>query len=199
MTGSSDFFEICCRRFVVNTKTIALCTIGCICVLFMPASFAKKGTSVNISYSGFGFNTSEQLVEDEFPVTLSQVEGQGTFGKTSIAITVEFVYDETVLENCSPGFTIPLAVLDLPDHSWAFTVTAPGNSQIFGMFDGGWMCLTEDRIFYEGETGGVYIGGTGRFEGATGTWTSRFGGMNLDPSIGFRSMTGEIRGTLSRN
>jgi hypothetical protein len=50
---------------------------------------------------------------------------------------------------------------------------------------------------YYGQVEGDYIGGTGRFEGSTGTATPRFEGQNLgDPNIGFRSITGTVERTV---
>lgn len=162
-----------------------------------PALAKDQGPiSVSVDYAGHGFNTTTQLVQDEQPVNLSVLTGKGTFGKSSITITVEFIYDESKMEHCQGDYVVPFAILAHEDHMWAFTTTAADLSQVYGYFNEGWMCLTGDLIEYEGVATGIYYGGSGRYEGATGDWVSNFEGTNLDRSIGFRSMTGDITGTI---
>ena len=165
-------------------------------VLLAGPVLAKSPIAVSVDYAGYGFNTPTELVSDGQPVDLSVLTGKGTFGKSSIAITVEFIVDASVIENCPDGYDVPLAILDIDSHLWAFTTTAADNSQVFGYFKTGWMCLTADKIDYVGEASGIYFDGSGRYEGATGDWVSTFEGKNLDSTIGFRSMTGDITGTL---
>lgn len=158
--------------------------------------FAGDVTLVSVNYSGIGYDTTIEVVPDGLPVNLSLAKGKGTFGNSDIAITAEFVPDDDPGGNCQEG---DMSVAIVPDHLWAVTITASDNSQVYGMFNEGWMCLTSDMMFYVGEANGVFIGGTGRYEGATGEWVSTYQGMNLDPSIGFRSINGYFSGTLNKH
>jgi hypothetical protein len=157
---------------------------------------AKGPLDVYMRYAGYGYDTTIEFYEDDLPVNLTQARGKGTFGSSTIAITVEFVIDPEMSSYCPQGYPIPAAVLDVPDHEWAFVVTAADHSQVIGKFDWGWICLTGDMKNWVGETQGEYDGGTGRYEGASGSFVSHFWGTNLDPSIGLRSITGDVIGTL---
>jgi hypothetical protein len=157
-------------------------------------AFKHSEMAVSLNYAGFGFDTAVETIPDGFPVNLTQAQGKGSFGKSSLAITVEFVPDAGVIGNCPEGFDLPFAVV--PGNFWAVTITAADNSQVFGLFNTGWICLTADKLHYVGETSGFFIGGSGRFDGASGDWVSHYEGNNLDATIGFRSITGDMQGTL---
>ena len=160
---------------------------------------AKGPLDVYVRYAGYGHDTSVEMVEDGMPVNLTEARGKGTFGNSMVTITVEFVEDEGMIGNCPDGYDLPFAFLDVPDlpeHMWAFVITGANHDQVYGFFDTGWLCMTADKRHWVGEGHGVFYGGTGRYESATGTWQSHFSGTNLDPSIGFRSITGDVVGTL---
>jgi hypothetical protein len=74
--------------------------------------------------------------------------------------------------------------------------TFADQSQLFGLSQNGWLCVSSATGAYYGEVYGVYNGGTGRFEGATGEWATEFDGFILHPPIGFRSIRGTADGTL---
>jgi hypothetical protein len=57
--------------------------------------------------------------------------------------------------------------------------------------------MTNDNMAWIGEAGGVYIGGTGRFQGATGEWTTEYSGANFDADSGYRTISGTIEGTVN--
>lgn len=166
---------------------------------FVSPVFAKDDLNVNVKFAGTGYNTTVELVEDGFPVNLTQARGKGTFGNSTIAITAEFEQDESVLENCPEGYVVPVAIVSIPEQFWAMTITASDHSQVYGFFNEGWMCLTEDWEDWVGETYGVFLGGSGRYECASGDWVAHFQGKNLDSSIGFRSITGDMQGSLYLN
>jgi hypothetical protein len=150
---------------------------------------------VSINYAGFGYDTSNEVIEDGMPISLTQADGKGTFGNSSIAITVEFALTQDTIESCPADY--PVHGWVVPENYWAVTITFPDLSQVFGFFNEGWICLTEDLRYYTGETHGIYYGGSGRFHGASGEWVSHWEGANLDPTIGFRSIKGDIKGILS--
>lgn len=174
-------------------------TIGLLCaglvagLLFAPACFAASHTPVFIEYSGFGYYTAYQLVDDEFPATLNLVDGKGTFGQTSLTVTLELEIDFAMAPNCPSTDYLPLSAVD---HDWGVVMTTPDLSQLFGQFDTGWLCQNLATGHYVGFTSGEFIGGIGRFTGASGSWTSDFQGFTIDPSIGLRSLDGTLVGTV---
>jgi hypothetical protein len=66
---------------------------------------------VSLSYAGYGFDTTVETIEDGFPVNLTQAQGKGSFGKSTLAITVEFVPDPGMIGNCPAGFSLPFAAV----------------------------------------------------------------------------------------
>ena len=79
-------------------------------------------------------------------------------------------------------------------------ITFTDQSQLLAVSSGGYLCLNASG-YYWGQVNGDYVGGTGRYSGATGTLTSSFSGQNLgDPrvGVGFRSITGTVEGTVNR-
>ena len=157
---------------------------------------SNDGMKVSLEYAGYGYDTSVELIEDGYPVNLSLAKGKGTFGDSDIAITVEFVPDDDPDGHCEEGY-VSFAIV--PDNYWAVTITAADQSQVYGLFNQGWMCLSPVYYDYVGQATGEYINGSGRFEGVTGTWVSNFEGLNLDASIGFRSIRGDLEGTLFKH
>jgi len=162
---------------------------------------AGKGGSktVNMGYAGSGFNTA--FYNDGYdastalPVSLSQANGKGSFGKFAITITTEFALP-TGPGNCAPDTD----ELEFPLISSEAVTTFEDQSQLFFVASGGYSCVSQSTGYYYGQVEGDYVGGTGRFEGATGTITSPFEGQNLGaPNVGFRSITGTAEGTLNRS
>jgi hypothetical protein len=154
---------------------------------------AANGTPIQLKYAGTGMDTAVDTNGDGFNVSLTQANGQGTFGSFAMAITAEF--GPLGSGDCAPG------ELDLPLLSSAHVMTFPDQSQLFGSSGAldGFLCVNLSTGQYYGQVEGVYVGGTGRFEGATGEFTSLFDGQNLgDPEIGFRSITGTTEGTVNR-
>jgi hypothetical protein len=164
---------------------------------FVSPLAAKGGQPVNLEYAGYGYDTSFEMEPDGFPANLTHARGKGTFGNSTVAITVEFYFDESQAVNCPDGYDLPFGVV--PDNMWAFTVTAADHSQVYGLFNTGYLCMTADQLHWVGETQGIYVGGTGRYAGVSGEWVSTYEGMNLDAVTGFRSITGDVKGTLYRD
>ena len=162
---------------------------------FVSPLAAKGGQPVNLEYAGYGYDTSFEMEPDGFPANLTHARGKGTFGNSTVAITVEFYFDESQAVNCPEGYDLPFGVV--PNNMWAFTITAANHDQVYGLFNTGYLCMTADHLHWVGETQGFYVGGTGKYVDASGEWTSSFQGMNLEPVTGFRSITGEVRGTLN--
>lgn len=168
--------------------------LACSVLVFTASSFAKGAQPVNMKYAGYNHDLAMDLNGDGYPANLSAAEGRGTFGNSTIAISAEFVPDQDQLVNCSDEFELAFSVV--PDNYWAFTVTAADYSQVYGLFNSGWMCATGDMLRWEGQTQGIYFDGSGRYEGVYGEWVSDYRGMNLDPVTGLRSISGEVHGML---
>jgi hypothetical protein len=158
---------------------------------------ADKGKPVYMSYAGYGHDLSMDSNEDGFAANLTQADGNGTFGRSTIAITVEFEPDQDLLGNCPEKYYYAFDVV--PENYWAFVTTFPDHSQLFGVFNEGWLCMTEDMREWEGQSNGFYYGGSGRFADAGGTWVSTYEGENLDSVTGFRSITGDVTGVLYKD
>jgi hypothetical protein len=178
------------ERIMGNQPSVSLLTltlVACIGVLFGPiAAAGERPTS--ISYVGFGYYTSADTNYDGFPVGLSLADANGSLGPARSAITSEWYISPRV---CREGYDLPFALVNS-----SFVLTFSDQSQLFGSSQDGWLCLNSTTGAHYGETVGVYNGGTGRFEGATGEWTTTFDGVSLDPSIGFRTIRGTGTGTL---
>lgn len=162
---------------------------------------AGKGgtTSVKMSYAGSGFDTT--FYNDGYneanalPVSLSQGNGKGSFGKFAFATTTEFALP-TGPGQCASDTD----ELEFPLISSEEVTTFADQSQLFSVASGGYSCVSLSTGYYYGQIEADYVGGTGRFEGATGTYTSPFEGQNFgDPNVGFRSITGTVEGTVNRS
>ena len=155
-----------------------------------------------MSYAGTGFDTAFYNdgydLSTALPVSLSQANGKGSFGKFAITITTEWALPAGLV-NCAPD----TGEFEFPLISSEAVITFKDQSQLFGIATGGYICVDtagENQGYYHGQVEGDYVGGTGRFESATGTYTSPFEGQNLgDPGVGFRSITGTVEGTVNRS
>jgi hypothetical protein len=163
----------------------------CFALLASPLASAAE-TPLQIKYAGFGFDTKiDGQVPDDQTVTLSQGRAEGSFGASEIAITAEFEL-VGVDDRCPTGYPLRF------DLVYSATVlTFKDHSQLFGFSWNGWLCASATGG-YVGEVYGVYAGGTGRFEDASGEFMSKYSGAYLDPSIGFRSIAGTAEGTVGR-
>jgi hypothetical protein len=163
-----------------------------LCLGLLPSqASAADGTPIQMKYAGTGINTAVDTNSDGFHVGLTQANGQGTFGNFALASTTEFT-PITSTGRCPTG-NIELSLV------YSATVqTFADQSQAFAIANDGWSCLNMSTGQYFGEIDGDYVGGTGRFEGATGEFTTPFNGVILDPAVGFESITGTIEGTVNR-
>ena len=165
-------------------------------LLIASPCLSKGPMTVDVSYAGYGYNTTVDTNDDGMLVNLSIVKGKGTFGHSDISITVEFEEPVSGDDPCADTYRW-LPIVSGDGHYWASVLTAANHSQLFSVFDQGYLCLNESSPFdYYGMASGFYYGGTGCFENAQGQWTSHFEGVNLDESIGYRSIRGTIEGQL---
>ena len=131
------------------------------------------------------------FVPDGANVSLTTGTAKGTFGASTITITTEFRLEDAV--TCPAGFPLKYALV----YS-AAVLTFEDQSQLFGISQSGWICATAAGQYY-GEVSGAYVGGTGRFQTATGDFVSKFDGQYLEPNLSFRSIQGTVEGTVGRH
>jgi hypothetical protein len=162
--------------------------VACLGVLFAPISRAGE-TPISIRYAGSGWDTHvDGFVPDGSNVSLTTGTAQGTFGNSTITITTEWVTDDTV--TCPAAYPLKYSLI----YS-ASILTFPEQSQLFGIAQSGWICATNEGVYY-GEVTGAYVGGTGRFENVTGDYVSKFDGAYLEPNLSFRSIRGTAEGRV---
>ena len=169
---------------------IASSVVLCLGVLFSPVSSAGE-TPISLRYAGSGWDThADGYNPDGNNVSLTTGTAQGTFGNSTITITTEWVINPTV--TCPAAYPLKYSLV----YS-ASVLTFPEQSQLFGIAESGWICATIEGVYY-GEVTGTYVGGTGRFEAATGDYVSKFDGAYLEPNVSFRSIRGTAEGTLGK-
>ncbi len=178
----------------MDTKTrfaaIASSALLCLGVLFSPVSIAGEGR-VSFVYAGSGWDTGIQGFLTN--ISLTTGTAQGTFGNSTITITTEWrpaIAADSV--TCKAGYPLTFALV----YS-ATVLTMPDQSQLFGIAQSGWICATEGGQYY-GQVSGIYAGGAGRFQNATGDFVSKFDGAYLEPNLNFRSIRGSVEGTVGK-
>ncbi|MGD9388099.1 MAG: hypothetical protein PVI87_07710 [Gammaproteobacteria bacterium] len=177
----------------INTLTgrVAAVAAGAL-VAFAAFSGPPEGVPLKISYWGAGIETAVDSNQDGLLLSLSMTEAKGSFGASSAYITSEFAVDPTVQCPDDGDDYLPLVLF----QSTGVLSFANGD-QLYAVGTGGEMCLNLDTGYYSGDAEGFYMGGTGRFAGATGSYTSTYSGQNLEPFLsGFRSITGTIEGRV---
>ncbi len=163
--------------------------LACVGLLFAPVSIAGDKV-IAARYAGVGYDTSVDTNGDGLYVGITLADWQGTFGQAKLAITTEwYVFPRA----CRDGYDVPLALVNS-----AALITFADQSQLFAFSKDGWLCLSSSTGAYYGEVYGIYNGGTGRFTDATGSYTTKFEGQGLDPTIGFRSIRATIEGSLTK-
>lgn len=169
-------------------RVFASSALLCMGILFAPLGSAGE-TSISARYAGSGWNTyADGFVPGGFPVSLTVVAQKGTFGDADLVITTEWVANASV--SCPDGYPVKVSLV------YASTVTTfADQSQLFGVAQSGWICGSPEGG-YLGEVSGAYVGGTGRFEGATGDFVSKFDGAYLEPNLEFRSIRGTVEGSV---
>ena len=161
-------------------------------VAFAAFSGPPQGLPITISYWGSGIETAVDSNQDGLLLSLSMTEAKGSFGASSAYITSEFAVDPSVQCPDDDDEYLPLVLFQSTG-----VLSFSNGDQLYAYGTGGEMCLNLDTGFYSGDAEGVYIGGTGRFAGATGTYRSTYSGQNLEPFLsGFRSITGTIEGRV---
>jgi hypothetical protein len=168
---------------------------GLRCGSFAPASSEHEGKhspgerQVSLTFAGSGYNTVVDPNQDGFPVQLTRARMKGSFGAADLAITTEWIIYP---RECPSAYDLPLAIVNS-----ALVITVPDQSQVYGFSQVGWMCVNTTTGVSVGEMSGIYSGGTGRHVNATGDRGVNFEAATLDPAIGFLSIRGSGKPTIS--
>jgi len=148
--------------------------------------------SLFMTYTGTGYDTTVDNLNDDNPVSLSLADAKGSFGAVRSEITAEFFYSDV---DCESGYDVGAELLFS-----ASVTTFEKRDQLWGFSQQGWMCFNMSTGHYYGHVDGTYGGGTGRFEGASGEWSTDFDGQSLEPPtlnrIGFRTISGVTHGNV---
>jgi len=181
------------RNLLMNTRTKTgfAASFALLCVGLLASSLSVAGEKpVSLKYAGSGWDTHvDGVVADGHNVSLSTGSAQGTFGHSTITITAEFTPADIA---CPADYPREYALV----YS-ATVLTFPDQSQLFGIAQTGWICATSEGVYF-GEVSGAYVGGTGRFQTATGDFVSKFDGAYLEPTLNFRSIRGTVEGSVAR-
>lgn len=160
--------------------------LACVGLLLAPTASAGERVE-NGRYAGTDFNTSVDSNLDGQPAGMMLATGAGG---AQLGVSSEWVYESG--QGCLAGYDLRFALLQS-----AGVTTYSDRSQLFNFADNGWLCLSTTTGAFYGELSGVYTGGTGRFAGATGTYTTKFEGQNLDPAGTIRSIQGSSSGRIT--
>src|SRR5210317_435853 len=184
---------------IMKTLTRRLPLLAAAAVLlfapFMVATSYAKDVPIQINYQGALIPIP---VDEDGDLSYGSVldgQAKGTFGASMTHIVTEW----TMTGMCDDGYVF-FELL----HA-AIVLTFSNGDQLFGAgTSDGWMCMDVYPLgdvtgnFY-GEAEGDFSHGTGRFEGATGSFLSPFSGTNIttrDFDYGFGPIRGTIDGTV---
>jgi len=183
----------------MNTRgNFSFNAILAIVVLLFAMAGSAWGDPISVRFAGTGFDSSFDNNDDVInPVDLSQADAKGSFGAKRVDVAAEFM-DPVEDFDCDPAYDTKLGI-----SFAAPVITFEKMDQLFGFsWQGGWMCVNHSNGHHYGQVVGIFTGGTGRFEGATGTWVSDFEGYSLEPPflipnrVGFRTFTGSFEGNV---
>ena len=173
------------------------------CALLL-ASAAVCAAPIHVTWSGVGWNTVFDNLDDGLPANLSIAEATGSFGAKRVEVLAEFDpadVGDFVGVTCDEGFVYQVGLFTAKS-----VLTFENHDQLVGESDVGWMCLDVVGGDYYGWVEGEYTSGTGRFAGASGHWETTFAGKNLEPtsymdpdyaSAGFRTIYGVVNGNVN--
>jgi len=179
----------------MNTRrTYFLWTPLAVLVLLFATVSVAWGASISLRYTGTGYDTKVDNFDDGFPVTITSADAKGTFGASRVDITGEWMpgdFEGVECEGEEAEFVLVFS---------ASVASFKSHGQLFAVSDLGWMCVNTISGHYYGQVFGLYNGGSGRLEGATGQWMTDYSGFFLEPpflnTIGFRSITGVVKGNV---
>lgn len=172
-------------------------------LLFAPVAQAKD-LPLYIEYAGTGHDLVPPVLGDPLADNIVMADAKGSFGAKSSVIIVKFTFPDPRWEDpCDAGFTFlgiayARAVTTFQNGNQLFATVIPGEDS--------YMCLdmepgNETDGSFGGSVTGEFIGGTGRFAGASGPFVSLFEGQNLSSAMWgehpFRAISGSFSGTVT--
>ena len=159
---------------------------------FSAATSYADEVPFRVSYTGTLVPIPVDWNGDGTPATVLDGQSRGSFGASMSHIVSEWAMGTGTCKNQSHIW------FDLV-HS-AAVVTFSNNDQLFGVNVGmAWMCMDPATGYFTGEARGTFTGGTGRFEGASGSFVSPFTGHALTlftMGYNFGQIEGSIHGSL---
>lgn len=179
----------------VRILLLAICAF-----LLAPAQAGE--TKLKIEYAGVVYDNID-LVNFPDTIVVSDATAKGTFGAMDVKVISKFSQTATIPDYasiCTSGVLVGM--------EFARSIaTFKDYSQLFVLFDDGYLCITPGSpgdTYYEGRVTGQIIGGTGRFENAEGSVESEFDGFDLlgpfvsdgPPFPAFGSWSGVLTGTI---
>ena len=143
---------------------------------------------------------SEDLNADNNPGGLLDGESRGRFGRALMTGVFEYNIVE-IDERC------PDAIAQTQLERWETSHTFRDLSQLASVGTSGVACFfldEEENVFAEVVQEGIFLNGTGRFEGASGTWEMEYVAPVIPPPDPtgtvdlFPAISGRIKGRLMR-
>ena len=159
-------------------KSCARLLLLAICALFLAPAQAGEAR-LKFHYAGTVVNMVDPLNFGD-SIIISDADANGSFGAMQIRVVSKFIPMMPIPDpevSCDMPANVPFVM----DYARSVT-TFKDHSEMFVVWDSGWLCGTPGEpgaAAYEGFVEGRIVGGTGRFEGATGEITSTFGGFDL--------------------
>jgi len=176
-------------------KFILMLSAVLFCLPLTALSGPKDDVSIKIDWTGTVRDTSINVIPDPGPMQhftdVIDAQAKGSFGPSNVTVVTEFFEMAGVCESQDDLY------LQL-GHSTLVT-TFSNDDQLYGYATWGYLCMDLATGIYEGHASGLYTGGTGRFENATGVWETPYDGKNLTIltyGFGFGNIYGTLTGTL---
>ncbi len=176
-------------------RWLLVASVALLLAPFMASTSYADEVPIKIRYTGALIPIPVNLGGGPTGATMLDAQSQGSFGASMSHIITEWVPGTASCDGDYEGYDYYMLL-----HA-SLVVTFSNNDQLFGagaLWLGnvsGWMCLNSSNGHYAGVAEGGFTGGTGRFEGASGSFTSPFSGYNVT-AFGFGYGSGPIQGTI---
>lgn len=186
---------------IVGIKILVTMSLAALVAVIMQAAAAEGGRDVHMRFAGDLIRNIEQTDVDAFgqpvakgPVALLRARAVGNLGKADLtAVAKSKPLPQPVPdERCPEGF---LKVADITDNN--LVLTFMNLSILFGDGDGVFCLNFANGVEFAG-IDGTWLGGTGRFRGATGEFSVRLDeAFEVSSKTQVLAETGTITGTLN--
>jgi len=181
----------------MNARTIAI-GIGVMMLVGLAASAEAK--RYRARYAGSGVVTSIDSNSDGYPARENILQVKTNLGGRGSSRSVA---EYTLPVPAGPGECEGLAlgegvIFRTTLVSEDGVTTLQDGSQRFTRGDSGFNCVNVTTGVFAGENKHTVTGGTGRWAGWTGTYTSKFRGQVSSPASPISGVTGESMGELTK-